>query len=145
MGAPAPGVAGPAGAGGVAVVVGAGAMVRAVVTGAVGREPVPYARVAYESIGGGASAQPANTGTVTRRDGTFELAGVPAGPLSLSISADGFHQRIEGSLVARDDGELGPLAIELAPLVDGEQPKIELVGIGVPLVAERDGLRADRV
>ena len=46
--------------------------------------PIAYARVMREARGGGASIEPANAGTVTRADGTFELTGIPAGPLAIS-------------------------------------------------------------
>ena len=49
--------------------------------------PLPYARIMREGAGGGASTQPANAGTVTRADGTFELTGIPAGPFAITIGA----------------------------------------------------------
>jgi hypothetical protein len=51
---------------------------------------------------GGASAQPANAGTVTRADGTFELTGIPPGSFSITVAAGGHHPRIEGGLVAAE-------------------------------------------
>ncbi|HTR49526.1 MAG TPA: sigma-70 family RNA polymerase sigma factor [Kofleriaceae bacterium] len=143
--APSPTTTAEAGATDVKLVVSAGAIVRGSVHSAADGSPVPYARVMREAISGGASAEPANAGTVTRRDGTFELSGVPAGSLSLSIGADGFHERIESGLSARDGGEVGPVDLVLTPLAPGETPNIELVGIGVQLAADHDGLRVDRV
>jgi len=101
--------------------------------------------VMREGGDGGASAQPANAGTVSRPDGTFELAGIPPGPFSITIGAGGYHPRIEGGLTATDGGTLGPLRIALARLAEGETPKLELVGIGTALTADGDALRVDKV
>jgi len=51
--------------------------------------PVPYARIMREARGGGASAQPANAGTVTRADGTFDLVGVTPGDYNLACLVGG--------------------------------------------------------
>jgi len=143
--APSPTVTAEAGATDVKLVVSAGAVVRGSVRSAGDGSPIPYARVMNEAVGGGASAEPANVGTVTHRDGTFELTGVPPGKLSLSIAADGFHERIESLASAHDGDSVGPVDLRLTPLAPGEQPNIELVGIGVQLAADHDGLRVERV
>jgi len=143
--APSKPVVAPAGSRDIKVTLAGGATVRGVVRSGVNGAPIPYARVQHEELGGGASAIPANTGTVTRPDGTFELGGVPAGPFSLSIGADSFHERIEGGLTATDGGELGPLVFDLTPLKPGESPEIELVGIGISLSAQQDALKVEKV
>lgn len=109
------------------------------------REPLPYARVQREGAGGGASAQPVNAGTVTRVDGTFELAGIPPGSFTISIGAGNHHPKLEGGLVAKDGGSVGPIEIKLMPLAEGETPQLELVGIGVKLAADGDSIRVDQV
>lgn len=107
--------------------------------------PLPYARIVREGAGGGASAQPANAGTVTRADGTFELTGIPAGPFAITIGAGEYNPRIEGGLTATDGGVVGPLKITLKKLAEGEKPKIELVGIGVKLTADGETIRVEQV
>lgn len=143
--APSAPIAADAGARDVELTVSAGATLRGRVIAADGSGPIQYARIMREARGGGASAQPANPGTVTRSDGTFELAGIPPGPLSITIGAGGFHPKIEAGMTARDGDNLGPIEIALAPLGKGEKPTLELVGIGVQLAADGDTLRVDRV
>jgi len=122
-----------------------GATLRGQVVAADGSGPVAHARIMREARGGGASAQPANAGTVTRTDGTFELTGIPPGPVSITVAAGNFHPKIEAGLTATDGATLGPVTITLAKLKEGEQPSLELVGIGAKLAAEGDGLRVDGV
>jgi len=122
-----------------------GATLRGVVVASADQRPIPYARIMREANGGGASAQPANAGTVTRPDGTFELTGIPPGPLSIAISAGGYHPKIEAAMTASDGQTLGPITIALTQLAEGEQPSVELVGIGTALSADGDALRVDRV
>jgi hypothetical protein len=146
--APSPPTPATAGATDLELVVSAGATILGTVTSARDARPIPYARVMRESIGAGGGAggsvQPANAGTVTREDGSFELTGVPAGRVALTVSAGGFNRKIEAGLVAADGQTMGPVAITLTPL-DGEAPKSELVGIGLALVPDGDALRVDRV
>jgi RNA polymerase sigma-70 factor (ECF subfamily) len=107
--------------------------------------PLPYARIVREGAGGGASAQPANAGVVTRADGTFELTGIPAGPFAITIGAGEYNPRIEGGLTATDGGIVGPLEIGLKKLAEGETPKIALVGIGVKLVPDGETILVEQV
>jgi hypothetical protein len=122
-----------------------GATLRGVVVDAADRKPIRYARVTREARSGGASVQPANAGTVTRLDGTFELTGIPPGPLSISVAAGGYHGRIEAAMTASDGATIGPITIALSALAEGEQPTTELVGIGAALTADGDALRVTRV
>jgi len=122
-----------------------GATLRGVIVDSADQKPIRYARVIREARSGGASVQPANAGTVTRADGTFELTGIPPGPLSISIAAGGFHPRIEAAMTASDGATIGPMTIGLTALREGEEPKVELVGIGTALTADGDSLRVNQV
>jgi hypothetical protein len=138
-------VAASAGTTDVRIKLGAGATLQGRVADAATGAPLAYARVMREGTSGGASAQPANAGTVTRTDGTFELTGIPPGPFTISIGAGEYHPRLEGGLVATEGGALGPIQIGLQKLREGEEPKLELVGIGVKLSADREALKVDMV
>lgn len=129
----------------VKLLVTAGATLRGRVVAAAGGAGIPYARIMREAFGGGASAQPANAGTVTRADGGFELTGLPPGPVSITIGAGGYHPKIEAGLTATDGAQLGPLVVSLVALNVGEQPSLELAGIGVKLGADGDALRVQSV
>jgi hypothetical protein len=122
-----------------------GATLRGTVVSATSGAPLAHARIMREARSGGASAQPANAGTVTRADGSFELTGIPPGPVSVTVAAGEHHPRIESGLVAGDGAVLGPLTVRLKPLAPGERPTLELVGIGVQLVADAQGLRVERM
>ena len=128
------------------LVLNAGAILRGTVVATQDGKPVPYAHVRSEVGGnGGASTQPANVATVTRDDGTFELTGLAPGRISITISADGYHPKIEAGMTAVDGETLGPVTLALTRLADGEQPRVELVGIGVVLAPDGDALRVERV
>lgn len=127
------------------ITVSGGATLQGVVVDNATGAPLQYARVSREGAGGGASVQVANAGTVTRADGTFELTGIPPGPFTISIGAGDYHPRLEAGLVATDGGILGPIKLTLRKLAEGEQPKIELVGIGVKLAGDGDTMRVDMV
>lgn len=123
----------------------AGATLRGRVVAADDGSGLHLARVMREARGGGASAQPANAGTVTREDGSFELTGIPPGPLSITVGAGGFHPKVEAGMTASDGATLGPLTIAMTRLREGETPALELVGIGIKLAGDGDTLRVDGV
>lgn len=127
------------------IALGAGGTLLGVVVDAATNAPLEYARVSREGAGGGASAQPAYSGTVTRADGSFELTGIPPGPFTIAVGAGDYHPRLEGGLTATEGGTLGPIRLPLRKLADGEQPELELVGIGVKLTADGDALRVTGV
>lgn len=121
-----------------------GGVLKGVVQGLDGK-PISRARVTREARGGGASAQPANAGTVTRADGTFELTGIPPGQFSVDLGAGGYNPKIEGGLSVEDGQSIGPFTYVLTPIVEGEQAQVELVGIGVALAADANGLIVNKI
>jgi predicted metalloprotease with PDZ domain len=82
---------------------------------------------------------------VTRDDGTFELTGIPPGPLSITIGAGEFNPKIQAGMTAVDGQTIGPITIALTPVPPGQQPKLELVGIGVAFKASGDALEVSMV
>jgi uncharacterized Zn-binding protein involved in type VI secretion len=130
---------------GVRLAVTVGTTVRGTVVSAADGTPIAHARVTREAMSGGASALPANAGTLTRADGTFELRGLPAGTEQIDVIADNFHPRAESGLVATEGGELGPLALQLTPLTPGAEPKTDYVGIGISTAADGDDLLIQKV
>ena len=137
----------PAGATDVRIVLGGSATVRGRVVSSADHAPIAGATVGCEATDGDTdrfgrwrptTAEPT---TVTRADGSFELAGIATGPLALVITADGHYTRVEAAGTARDGALLGPLTIELTR-TDPEDPRgTEMVGIGVSLSPDGDALR----
>jgi Carboxypeptidase regulatory-like domain/PDZ domain len=129
----------------VRVVLGSGATLRGKVVAIDDHTPIGNARVTCETPGGGTSVLLAEPGAVTRPDGTFELTGISAGPLSIWVRAEGYYAKIEAAMTARDDAVLGPLTVELTRVDPEEATLTELVGIGVNLSPDGDALLVTRV
>jgi hypothetical protein len=91
-------------------------------------------------LGEGGAAVPTLATSVTDGQGGFELRGLGAGTFSLSASAADHHGRVLSGLALAEGGTLGPLQVQLTPTRPGEQPRIELVGIGAVLAAQGDAL-----
>lgn len=77
--------------------------------------------------------------------GEFTLAGLGVGPKSLAVRASGFHPRLVSGLEVRAGVTLGPIEVKLTPMKPEEEPRLELVGIGVVLAAEAELLRVGQV
>ncbi|HMG22708.1 MAG TPA: carboxypeptidase regulatory-like domain-containing protein [Kofleriaceae bacterium] len=137
-----------AGATDLRIVLGRGATLRGQVRAADDLAPIAGASVACEFQAGGLrgdGALPAEPGVTTRADGTFELTGIPGGPLAIRVSAGGFHVRIEAAMTARDGAVLGPIAVELTRVDSDDDRWTEMVGIGANVLADGDALRVFRV
>jgi RNA polymerase sigma-70 factor (ECF subfamily) len=122
-----------------------GAILRGKVVSASDGSPIARARVTREALHGGTSAQPANVATVTRADGSFELRGVPPGPVSIVVMGEGFDHKIEAGMTAREDGDLAPVQVALEPIAPGGAPKLQYVGVGISTSPDGDALRIDAV
>jgi hypothetical protein len=118
-----------------------GASVYGKVLDEVSREPLSLAKVSLESsFGGGNSARPMLVSAVTNEEGEFELSGLRPGRRSVYVAAANHHTRIVSALEISDGARVGPLEVELAPVAEGDKPRLELAGIGVMLGAEEEGM-----
>jgi hypothetical protein len=106
------------------------------------RAPVPGALVQVEGRAGAGGSVIALRGEATAGpDGRFELAGLPSRPLSILVQAEGHHARILSGLTPPEGGALGPVTVELTPVEPGEDPRVELAGIGVQFAPRGEALR----
>jgi hypothetical protein len=96
------------------------------------------ARVLLEGLDGAGLAL--SSDTLSDGSGSFTIGGVPSGRQSLEVTAAGHNGRIVSGITVASDGTVGPLNIDLRPLADGEEPKLELVGIGIVIGAEESGI-----
>jgi hypothetical protein len=78
--------------------------------------------------------------TVTDSAGRFELRGLAGGLGSVTVSAEGHHSRIVSGLQFENGQRLGPVELDLTPTAEGEEPSLELTGIGAVLEARSDAL-----
>jgi hypothetical protein len=112
------------------------------------RKPIDGADVMLEGhLGEATSAAPIVVNAETNPLGAFELLGAPPGLRSIRVSARGYHSRILGPFAVPDeDGAVvGPLLVELSRTAEGEEPGVELVGIGVALRPDVEWFVVDQV
>lgn len=103
--------------------------------------PLASARVALEGrLGSGALAPVFFASALTDAKGEFELSGITPGEHSIFASAKAHHSRVLGGLVFAAGERSGPIRIDLTPTKPGEDPRVELVGIGAVLAAKHDVL-----
>jgi RNA polymerase sigma factor (sigma-70 family) len=110
-----------------------------------GGAPIPLARVSIESPFEASSAAPIVINAITDEHGDFELAGIPTGARSVMVGAYQHHIRILSGLRFEEDATAGPINVDLAKVAPGEEPRIELVGIGAQLRPDGDGLKIEKV
>jgi hypothetical protein len=105
------------------------------------KNPIEGARVSVEGIAGsGPQAASVLASITTDAAGKFEMQGLGAGLRSITIVAEGHHGRIVSGLAVTEGGDVGPITVELAKTKEGEEPKIELTGIGAVLSPREDAL-----
>jgi hypothetical protein len=106
--------------------------------------PLAGAQVLLEGDGGSEpSLLDAGASAVSGDDGAFVVGGLPARTVSLHVAADGHHARIVTGVEVPDGGLAGPVDVKLTPVAEGEEPRVELAGIGAGL--ERRGRQALRI
>ncbi len=88
---------------------------------------------------------PVSAATSSDREGRFELSGLAEGLRSVTVTAAGHHGRILSGLEVQNDGSIGPVEVALAPTEKGEEPRLELVGIGAVLTPKDDVLVIGRL
>jgi 5-hydroxyisourate hydrolase-like protein (transthyretin family) len=101
--------------------------------------PLAGADVSVEGTGA-SQGVPIRNETVTDASGRFTLESLEETTLGIVASADGHHGRILSVPPIADDQTSGPLTIELTPLNPGEDPQVELTGIGATLSKQGDAL-----
>lgn len=113
------------------------------------REPLENARVSVEAAvawaGAAGSVVPLVASATTDSEGRFELGGLTSGLRSIYVAAHQHHARIISGLSFDEDGNVGPLTIDLRPVAEGEEPRLELTGIGAVLTAQDDVLVIGRM
>jgi hypothetical protein len=108
--------------------------------------PLAGARVSVENAFGDVSvATPIVASALTDERGDFELSGIPTGARSVMVAAYKHHIRILSGMSFVDGATVGPVTVDLAPTAEGEEPRVELAGLGAVLVVDGDGLRIDKI
>ncbi len=116
-----------------------GGSLRGSVVDAESKEPIEGARVSVEATMREGPAAPVSS-TLTDEQGQFDLRGIAPGKFSVLVAASGHHGRIVSGVEVGDDGTAGPIVVSLTPTKEGEEPRLELAGIGVVLAAKDDKL-----
>lgn len=123
-----------------------GGTLTGVVTDADTKKPIEGARITVEGrVGGGAMPVPVVASTTTDALGGFVLGGIAPGLRSVYAMAYRYHGRILSGLDVKDGATLGPVAITLTSLKEGEEPKLELTGIGAVLTPKDEAMLIGRV
>ncbi|WP_242334500.1 MULTISPECIES: carboxypeptidase regulatory-like domain-containing protein [unclassified Anaeromyxobacter] len=107
--------------------------------------PLAGARISVEGTfaESAASTFPALSEATTGDDGRFALSSLPR-RASLFVAAAGHHARIVG-VDAPPGGGAGALEVRLRPVEAGEEPRVDLAGIGIVLATRDDGLQVAQV
>ncbi len=120
----------------------AGGTIRGRVTSGEHGSPIVGARASLEGrLGGGGEGESITTSTsaTTDRAGRFAISGVAPGAFSLFVAAEGHHGRILSGLSMPEGGAV-TADVDLTPTEPGEEPRIELAGVGAVLSASGDVL-----
>jgi hypothetical protein len=106
------------------------------------QRPLAQARVSVEGIFG-EGALSVRFDALSDAKGDFAMDGLPPHEVSLYAAAEGYHSRVISNVRARPGA--APLVIALRKTKAGEEPQIELVGIGAVLAARDDALVVGQV
>ncbi len=111
----------------------------------VSRQPIAGAEVEAEGLAERLAIFPVRQRALADAQGSFTLSGLPEGRVSLFARAEGHHARIVGGIALREGQVSGPLTIDLTPVAAGEEPQLEMAGIGAVLEPGEEGLRLRRL
>ncbi|HYO72427.1 MAG TPA: carboxypeptidase regulatory-like domain-containing protein, partial [Archangium sp.] len=106
-------------------------------------QPLERARVSVEGMGT-ESALSVRYDALTDARGDFTLEGLPTGQMSLYVSAEGHHSRIISGIRVGPEGT-APQVLELRRTEEGEEPQLDMVGIGAVLAPREDALVVGQV
>ena len=106
------------------------------------QRPLAQARVSVEGIFG-EGALSVRFDALSDAQGDFAIDGLPPHEVSLYAAAEGHHSRVISNVLARPGA--APLVIALRKTEEGEEPQVELVGIGAVLAARDDALVIGKV
>jgi len=103
--------------------------------------PIPNAHLSVESGGMGAGALSVRFDALTDAQGAFTIEGLAPGEVSLFAEATGYNSRVISGIPVRPHTEAPvPQVIDLNKVEEGEEPRVEVVGIGAVLAARDDAL-----
>jgi RNA polymerase sigma factor (sigma-70 family) len=110
-----------------------------------GGGPLENARVSVEGgLGEGPSPIPFAASAITDPRGEFVLRGLLPGRRSVVVGAFAHHGTLLSGLEVVEGATIGPVEVELTPVKDGEEPTIELAGIGAVLTPSGDAMLVQR-
>jgi protocatechuate 3,4-dioxygenase beta subunit len=96
--------------------------------------PLENARVSVEGgLGEGPTPVPFAASATTDKAGVFTLRGLSPGRRSVVVAAFDHHATILSGLEIAEGAQVGPIDVRLTPVAEGEQPTLELAGIGVQI------------
>lgn len=107
--------------------------------------PLAGAQVSIEGELSATSVLSLLTSAIADAAGHFELRGLAPGFGSVLFTAEKHHSRLLVGLRFENGKRLGPLKVELEPTGEGEEPRLEMEGIGAVLSASNDSLVIARI
>ncbi|MBO6940878.1 MAG: carboxypeptidase regulatory-like domain-containing protein [Deltaproteobacteria bacterium] len=113
-----------------------GGVLTGVVTDGSTAAPIEGARVFVEGAGAPTLEQSARTDA----EGRYRIEGVGPSVHAIDAHAAGYHVRVLAGLEPMP-GQVTTVDVTLTPVAEGEEPTVELVGIGAVLGAIEEGLR----
>lgn len=117
-----------------------GKTLRGLVRDRASKKPIEGAAVSIEGIRGDHGATAVRSSARTGGDGHFALGGLGPGTVAVFVGAADHHARIVSGLSIPDSADPSPIEVELTPLKPGEEPAVELAGIGAVLSAKGEVL-----